>query len=392
MLLSWAISGQVKTTLGASLRQPLGVALAVFLVLAAIGMLYSSALWPDRLHTLSGWRRFGYALILLGVFASVTWKQRFLAAFFIAASLGLVASFLAWMEIIGSRHGDFTGTVLQNHTTQGMVFSLAILCAAHYARTASTRTRWALAAAVILFAINIVKGFRPQRLAPSSLPSFLAWFFMDGAGHMSGCPSAALAIRPVASPARMRRFAGWNELTVLPIRRCVRISPMGSGALARPSSSSASDRYSPWHGKFRQRVRRARRAPVLRLASHSVCRSTQPVSLHHGGTRHGGAGGIYRSPDSRFFFGPRQPLRLVGGRGADHLVPHQSLQFALSHFPGGAFDRLFLGAMQGRGPSPRPSPIRLTTQEVASSSLSPGTTRPHARRCLESIAWADETW
>jgi hypothetical protein len=39
MLLSWAISGQVKSTLGASLQHPLGAALAGFLALAAIGML-----------------------------------------------------------------------------------------------------------------------------------------------------------------------------------------------------------------------------------------------------------------------------------------------------------------------------------------------------------------
>jgi O-antigen ligase len=274
MLLSWAISGQVKTTLGASLREPLGIALAVFLVLAAIGMLYSSAPWSDRLHTLSGWRRFGYALILLGVFAPVAWKQRFLAAFFVAASLGLVASFLAWMEIIGSRHGDFTGTVLQNHSMQGIVFSLAILCAAHYARTASARIRWGLAVGVVLFAVNIifVTGARSAYVALFVVALFSCVVLYGWRRAYVWLPAGvALAILAiVASPALRDRFTqGWNEfdgaadpaitsvITPMGIRavlysttfELIRERPVfghGTGSFGKEYSARVTQRYSDW--------------------------------------------------------------------------------------------------------------------------------------------------
>lgn len=217
MVLSWAISGQAVATLGASLRQPLGVALTVFFALAAIGMLYSSAPWSDRLQTLWGWRRFGYALILLGVFAPEAWKQRFVAVFFTAASLGLVASFLSWLDIIGTRSRDFTGIVLQNHATQGIVFSLAILCAAHYARNASARTRWGLVAAMTLFAGNIVfvtpgrSGYLALLVAAIVSGVMLYGWRRARVWLPTGLALAVLTL--VASPMlRDRITQGWNEI------------------------------------------------------------------------------------------------------------------------------------------------------------------------------------
>jgi O-antigen ligase len=159
MVASWALSGRAIATLGGSLRQPLGIALAIFLALVAAGMLYSSAPWTERLHSVWGWRKLGYGLLLLGFFASDEWKRRFIGAFLLVACVGVIASFLAALGLIPSRPNQIAGTiqgvVFQNHSVQGIVFSLAILCLAYFARNASWRLRWAFIAFAVAFVINI---------------------------------------------------------------------------------------------------------------------------------------------------------------------------------------------------------------------------------------------
>lgn len=156
LVASWAVSGRVLATLNSSLRHPMGLALLVFLLVATVGMFYSTVGWSDRLEALWGWRRFGYALILLGLFASEDWKRRFVGVFVVAASLGLCLSFLAWIGVVPSKPGHSVGVILQNHATQGIVFSLAILCSAFLARNAPRQQRWGLLGLAILFAVNVV--------------------------------------------------------------------------------------------------------------------------------------------------------------------------------------------------------------------------------------------
>jgi len=156
LVASWAVSGRVLATLNSSLRHPFGLALLVFLVIATVGMFYSTVPWPDRLDALWGWRRLGYALILLGLFANDDWKRRFVGVFVLAASLGLCLSFLAWAGVVPSKPGHPVGVLLQNHATQGIVFSLAILCSAFLAKNALRKQRWGLLGLAILFAVNVV--------------------------------------------------------------------------------------------------------------------------------------------------------------------------------------------------------------------------------------------
>lgn len=159
MLAAWAVSGRVTATLGASARQPLGAAILVFLALAAAAMLYSSAPWPERLESLWSWRKLGYAALLLGFFGPDEWKRRFVIAFLAVSLVGLAASFLAAAGLAPSRSNQIAGTiqgvVFQNHAVQGIVFSLAILCLAHFARGARGPLLWAIAAAAAAFAVNI---------------------------------------------------------------------------------------------------------------------------------------------------------------------------------------------------------------------------------------------
>lgn len=157
MLTCWIASGPAAlAALRASLRQPLGRALLAFFALAAIGLLYSSAPWSERLESMWGWRRFGYALLLLGMFAPEVWKRRFIGVFFAVTCGGLLASTLAWMGLIPSKTGHEEGVLFQNHATQGIVFSLAVLCSAFYAARAAGRMHWAMLATAVLFALNVL--------------------------------------------------------------------------------------------------------------------------------------------------------------------------------------------------------------------------------------------
>ena len=182
MVAAWAISGEALRSLRSSLRHPLGIALLIFLAIAAIAMLYSPAPWEDRWHAFWGWRRFGYAVVLLGFFASGNWKKHFLAAYLAVACIGLLASYLAVFGLVPSRTVvlggvELHGVVLQNHGTQGIVFSLALLCLAHFAKSASARVRWGLLVAAVLFAVNVLY-ITPGR---SGYAAFLVAAFVSAA-------------------------------------------------------------------------------------------------------------------------------------------------------------------------------------------------------------------
>jgi O-antigen ligase len=159
MVASWAVSGRAAVTMRESLRHPLGIALAAFLALSVVAMLYSSAPWAARWHDVWGWRKLAYGLLLLGFFTPDDWKRRFVATFLAVAVIGVFVSFLAALGLVPSRSyqapGTMQGVVFQNYAVQGMVFSLAILCVAHFARGATGHMRWALGAGALAFAINI---------------------------------------------------------------------------------------------------------------------------------------------------------------------------------------------------------------------------------------------
>jgi O-antigen ligase len=370
MVLSWAISGQAIATLGASLRQPLGVALTVFFAFVVIGMLYGSAPWSDRLHTLSGWRRFGYALILLGVFAPVAWKERFLAMFFTVASLGLVASFLAWADIIGSKSGDFAGTVLQNHATQGIVFSLAILCAAHYARTASTRARWGLVAAMALFAGNIV-FVTPGRsgyvaLLVAAIVSCVMLYGWRRANVWLPAGLALTILAVVASPMLRDRIAmGWNEIhgaadpAIAPV-----ITPMGirvvlysatielirersvfghgTGSFSKEYSARVARRYSDW-----------RAAPYDDPHNQYLY-----IAMELGMV---GLVAFIAVLITGFFSARAGPYGLIAGGTLAIWCLTSLFSSHFRTFPEGHLIGLFLGAMLAAAPSPTGSPMGRTS-------------------------------
>jgi O-antigen ligase len=271
LLASWAISGQAARSVRASLRHPLGVALLVFFAVAGIGMLYSPAPWPDRLSAVASWRRLGYALLLLGFFAADDWKRRFVVSFVVVTSIGLFASYLAAFGLIPSKPGQGTGALLQNHSTQGIVFSLAVLCLAHLARSASARVRWALFSGAALFAVNVMY-ITPGRSGYAALvvAAFVSGAMLFGWRRIHIWLSIVVVLGAVAfmtaAQLRERIFQGIDEIasadssknltsmgtrvlfyrTTLELIRERPLFGYGSGSFGKVYSALVAKRYTDW--------------------------------------------------------------------------------------------------------------------------------------------------
>jgi len=271
MVAAWTISGRAARSFRESVRHPLGIALVVFLVVAAIGMLYSPVPWEDRLEAYSSWRRLGYALILLGFFAGHGWKQRFVVSFTMVATAGLFASYAAAFGWIPSKPGHEGGVLLQNHATQGIVFSLAVLCIAHLAKCTSRRMRWVLLAGAALFAINVMY-VTPGR---SGYAALLIALLVFGAmlfgwrriyiwlpigvllGAMTFSTATPLRERVLQGIREMKSAAQTKDLTSMGTRvlfyrttlELIRERPLfgyGTGSFGKTYSALVAKRYNDW--------------------------------------------------------------------------------------------------------------------------------------------------
>ena len=157
LLLSWMGSGQAHSTLLQALQQPLGFVIALFVVVVALGMLHGPADFEVRLDAFWGWRKLVFALILLGLFQGERWKHYFVVAFVLVAGVGFCLSYAAWVDWIAyQKPWEPKGIVFQNHSTQGMVFSLALLCCHQLGPTAPRVARLLLLLFGILFALNVI--------------------------------------------------------------------------------------------------------------------------------------------------------------------------------------------------------------------------------------------
>jgi O-antigen ligase len=156
MVIAWLVSGRAIETIVRAVRQPAGAALAVFLVVAATGLLYGPADFSERWGGFLGWRRIAYALIPLGLFGLIIWKKRFVAAFVIASAVWLVVSYIAWIGDLPIVTYQVPGVLLQNKATQGVVFAFGLWCAIQFARDASSSVRPWLYGLGVALALNIV--------------------------------------------------------------------------------------------------------------------------------------------------------------------------------------------------------------------------------------------
>jgi O-antigen ligase len=155
MLVSWLSSGQVLPSLKISFSLPISIALFCFLLVLIIGSFYSAVDLKQSFATVWNWRKLFYIFILLSLFNSLLWKNRFITIFIGGMSLALFFSYLAWFEIVPSRKGVL-GIIATNYTVQSMSFVVATICCVIQIPHALAKHKIIYLTLVLLFCINIL--------------------------------------------------------------------------------------------------------------------------------------------------------------------------------------------------------------------------------------------
>ncbi|MFO1322004.1 MAG: O-antigen ligase family protein [Burkholderiales bacterium] len=156
LLLSLLASGRLVVVVRDAFRQPLGRAIVIFFAVVALGMLYGDVPWRERIDSLWSWRKLVYGFLLLGLFGAIAWKRRAAWAMAAFCAAGVIASFLAKWGALPSRPNHEPGVLFQNHTTQGMVFAVGIVCCVFLLSSSAPRVRLALGGVALILAANIL--------------------------------------------------------------------------------------------------------------------------------------------------------------------------------------------------------------------------------------------
>jgi len=155
MALSWLVSGQAIKLLKQSVLQPVGIALTVFLLILVMGSFYSESSLNQSLTTLWSWRKLVYIFILLSIFNSLYWKDRFVTIFIYGMGLAVILSYLAWFDLIPSRKGVI-GIIASNYTIQSMSFMVATICCIVQIPQVQNKSKIIYVLLALLFTINIL--------------------------------------------------------------------------------------------------------------------------------------------------------------------------------------------------------------------------------------------
>jgi O-antigen ligase len=218
LVLALVLSGQAHRVLSRAFSQPLGLAILVFFLVIAAGMLHGPADWPERLGSLWSWRKLLYAFLLLGLFGDEVWKRRFAWTLAGASLVGVLASFAAFAGWIPSRDNTEIGVLFQNHTTQGLVFSVGIVCCVQLASSTRGAWRWAMVAAAVLLVLNIlfVSPGRSTYLVIAAIPVVLGvqrFGWRRVPALVSIVVVLAVAAYAFSSMVRERVDLAWQEVT-----------------------------------------------------------------------------------------------------------------------------------------------------------------------------------
>ena len=156
LLIFWFISGTVFQTLRHAIALPIGKTLLAFFLLLLLGFLNTDLEVGDAVDSLWSWRKIFYILILLFIFSDDKWKKIFAFSFLASSFFGLLFSFFSWFGLTDYQIGGAPGVVLQNWTTQGMIFGTSILVCFQLGLGAADFERRILVAIAILFALNVL--------------------------------------------------------------------------------------------------------------------------------------------------------------------------------------------------------------------------------------------
>lgn len=213
---------RARALVAATWQEPLVKLALLFLAVVAVGVTYSAAGWREGWLTLWGWRKLLLLPLALAFFGPMAARRWLVAGFVAATVLAVLVSFVCFFFRIPlptyAVPGVF-GIVARNHSTQGALFSAAVLGAAWLAAFTHWPQAWQrrlCIAAAVLVAANIFfvtpgrSGYVVLLVGAGVL--VLGWAAANGRGLRRGLLAAALLVAAllaglVAVPASRVRIA-----------------------------------------------------------------------------------------------------------------------------------------------------------------------------------------
>jgi O-antigen ligase len=127
--LLFILSGELRRRFMASFKQPMVLLIMVFYAMLTIGLFYGLAPWEQGVHVWSKWRKLLLVPLAVAVFDDPTWKRRLAVSLIGFAALAAIVSVVSYLFDQPVYYRYPVGIVLTNHSTQSMVFALAIFTA-----------------------------------------------------------------------------------------------------------------------------------------------------------------------------------------------------------------------------------------------------------------------
>lgn len=275
MLLCLMASGQAMARLRQAMTQPLAIGAAIVVVVVALGMLWGSVPWGDRLKAFYTWRKLWIIPLLLALLGPPLWKQRMIAAYVAVCAAAALASF-ALAAATGPPSTSTSGlavSLLRNHAAQSMAFATGAFLALWAASQPqwSTRIRLAAFAASVVLALNLafVTPGRSGYLAlavmllVAAAASLRSWRNAVLVAALAGLFAGAVAVSPVARDRLDQGVQEWQsartatQYSSMGIRaviyenalELVRQRPwlgVGSGGFGAAYAERVKDRYGDW--------------------------------------------------------------------------------------------------------------------------------------------------
>jgi len=275
MLVCPLASGQVMARLRHAITQPLVVGVAIVVVMVALGMLWSSVPWIDRLKSFYSWRKLWIIPTLLVLFGPPLWKQRMIAAYVAVCAAAAVVSFglVAVAGHLPDSPSGPSGSLFRNHSTQSMAFATGAFLSLWAASRPqlSKRVRLAALGASALLALNIafVTPGRSGYLAlavmllVTAAANLRGWRNKVLVAALGALFAGALAMSPLARDRLDHGVQEWNsartaqEYSSMGIRavfyentvELIRERPwfgVGSGAFGEAYTAHVRGKYTDW--------------------------------------------------------------------------------------------------------------------------------------------------
>jgi O-antigen ligase len=161
----WIASGHYREKLIQISAKPIARWSWVLLIMLVLGVLYSSATFPQALHTLRSYQELLYMPLLLTAFNDPKWQRRGYYAFLIAMLLTLALSYaklLGWLPL-GPFGEEFT--VFKGRIAHSLLMAYTIyLLAQHFTQDPPRRWLWGLLIALSLGNLLFMIGGRSGHL------------------------------------------------------------------------------------------------------------------------------------------------------------------------------------------------------------------------------------